>query len=228
MKDLIHDLPAPLRPYEKALESGPEALKDDELLAVILRSGTQGKSSVRLAADVLKKAGGTLAGLYALSLPELKEIDGIGNVKALELLCLAELSKRIARSRTEKRPDCSDASRVALRYMESMRHRPQEVLMLLVLDVRYRLLYETEISKGSVSESMVPVREIFVTALQHRAVNIILIHNHPSGDPSPSGADIVSTEKVSAAGRLIGIALTDHIIIGDGSYVSLREKGFIQ
>lgn len=227
MKELIHDMPECLRPYEKAYGQGAETLDDAELLAVILRSGTRGKSSVSLAGDVLKKAGGTLSGLYDLSVKELKEIGGIGDVKALELKCIAELSKRIARSKAAFRPDFSDAAYIAAAYMEDMRHRDQEVLKLLLLDVRFRLIGEQDISKGSVSESMVPVREILITAIKAGAVNMVLIHNHPSGDPTPSGADIAATETVMNAGRLTGILLADHIIIGDGVYVSLREKGFI-
>ena len=215
----ILSLPPEERPYEKCLEQGCQALSDAELLAVIIRTGAVGDTSVELARRVLDLGGrqGNLAGLCGLSVQELTSVKGIGRVKAIQIQCIAELSRRMAKSR----------ARDGLCFMEDLRHEEREQCRVMMLNTRSMLLAEKQLSVGTVNASLISAREIFLEALKCQAVYIILIHNHPSGDPHPSREDILLTKRVWEAGELIGISLLDHIIIGDRSYVSLREENLM-
>lgn len=215
------------KPYEKFKELGPNALSNEELLAIILRTGTSNKPALKIAEEVLDTKDayqGKLTGLYHKSLKELMEIDGIGEVKAIKLKCLTELSLRMAKERLENRVVFTNPSDIAEYYMETCRHLEVEKVFLLCLDNQLRLIKEYELSKGTINTSLISPREIFIEALNAKAVYILLIHNHPSGNPSPSKADIQITLKVLEAGEIIDIKLLDHIIIGDHSYVSLKEQ----
>ena len=219
-----------MKPYEKFKEFGAGALSNEELLAIILRTGTSNKPALKVAEDVLNTKDaydGKLMGLYHKSLKELMEIEGIGEVKAIKLKCLTELSIRMAREHFENRPVFQRPEDIAGYYMESCRHLEVEKVYLLCLDSQLRLLKECELSKGTIHMSLMSPREIFIEALKANAVHILLIHNHPSGDPKPSGADIQISKKVMEAGNLMDIQLLDHIIIGDHSYISLREQKYI-
>lgn len=216
------------RPYEKCERFGAENLTDTELLAVILRTGTRGENSLDLARNLLHPDFGT-AGLHNIhhwTMERLLHIRGVGRVKAVQILCLAELSKRMAQESAAEGLDFSSPATIARYYMEDMRHRNKEVLKLLLLNTRSRLIGESNISTGTVDTALVSSRELFIEAFQKSASAIILLHNHPSGDPTPSREDIRTTRQVYEAGRLIGIELLDHIIIGNNCYVSMREKGF--
>lgn len=213
-------------PYEKFLQFGPEGLSDRELLAIILRTGTKEKSALTLAGEVLdmtKAPKEGLLGLYELSLEDLMQIDGIGEVKAVKLKCLTELSMRISRSCAKPGLCFQDSESVAKYYMEKLRHRDTECVMLISLDTKGKLLRENEISNGSVRMSLISPREVFLTALQAKAVNFVLIHNHPSGDPTPSEADRDFTENIRELGIRMDIHMLDHIIIGDNQYYSFCE-----
>ena len=215
------------KPYEKFKELGPNALSNEELLAIILRTGTSNKPALKIAEEVLDTKDayqGKLMGLYHKSLKELMEIDGIGEVKAIKLKCLTELSLRMAKERLENRVVFTNPSDIAEYYMETCRHLEVEKVFLLCLDNQLRLIKEYELSKGTINTSLISPREIFIEALNAKAVYILLIHNHPSGNPSPSQADVQITLKVWEAGKIIDIKLLDHIIIGDHSYVSLKEQ----
>ena len=222
----MKERPLSERPYEKCLESGPESLSDGELLAVLLRSGTRDCSSLELAWTILEKhpVYKGIAGLYHLNLPMLKEIPGIGNVKAIEILCVGELSRRLARATVDLDTDFSSPEYVAAYFMENMRHLETEKVMLLLLDGRHRLLKEISLSEGDSNSAIVSVTAIFLEAFRYEASSIILIHNHPSGYPEPSREDLVLTRRVKEAGELLGISLLDHIIIGDRCFVSMREQ----
>lgn len=222
---MIRDLPETARPYERCLDSGPEVLSDIELLAVLLRSGTQGCSALELAGKILKLCPyeDGLGGLLRLTVPELRGVTGIGPVKAVQISCLGELSRRIARKQHIRRPQFPDAQSVAEYYMENLRHCEQEHVLCMLLDTRNRLLGEEEISKGTVNQSLFSSRELYITALSYHAVHVILVHNHPSGDVTPSREDIEVTRQAFEAGELIGIRLLDHIIVGDRQYISLRS-----
>ncbi len=221
----IKELPDSERPYEKFRKYGPSALSDAELLAVIIRSGTSGRKSVDIAQEFLNTGNRNLLNLYGISREDMCRIRGIGPVKAIQLKCVAELSRRIAEARYADGVCMTDAGSVAGYYMEQMRHEHRENLMLAMFDSGCRLLGDLLLSVGSVNTALVEPREVFLTALQCRAVHIILLHNHPSGAPVPSGEDDRATERVALCGRLTGSPLADHIIIGDNSYYSYREHG---
>ena len=155
----------------------------------------------------------------------LMRVRGIGKVKAIQILCLSELAKRMARASALQELDFSSPRTIAQYYMEDMRHREKEVLKLLLLNTRARLIGESEVSVGTVNMALISPRELFLEALRRNAVSIILLHNHPSGDPEPSQEDIRITGRIYEAGVLIGIELLDHIIIGDNRFVSLKERG---
>lgn len=226
-KNTIKDIPPQDRPYEKCLEFGAEHLTDAELLAVILRTGRRGSSSLELSYEVLNlphtRSQG-LAGLYHLSVPELMKIEGVGKVKAIQLKCIGELSRRMSRQRAKDRLSFNMPGTIADYYMEELRHAEQEILLCMMLDTKNHLLGEKRLFLGTVNASLVSPRELFLEALRFQAVNIILVHNHPSGDPTPSKADVEITERIRQGGELLGIHLLDHIIIGEHTYVSFREK----
>ena len=222
----VKQLPESERPYEKAFEKGIESLSDAELLAVILRTGTKKLRSIDLAYAVLnhKKEYPGLLGLYYTTKEDLMKINGIGRVKALELEACAELAKRLAKLKRKQRFSVRSPRSIAEYYMEQLRHEKREKTLLLLLDGKNRIIREHMISEGTVNLSMASSREIFIEALKYEAVYIILIHNHPSGDPTPSMQDLKSTKMIKKAGDFMEIPLLVHIIIGDCSYVSLREQ----
>ena len=195
------------------------------MLAVLLRTGTRGENAVELSQRILYHAGETgILGLHHFSLQRLLKLRGIGKVKAIQILCLSELAKRLAKASAEKNLKFSAPESIAEYYMEDLRHEKQEVMKLIMLDSKAALVGETDISKGTVNASLITPRELFVEALQKSAVSIILMHNHPSGDPVPSRDDILATERIREAGELVGIELLDHIIIGNNCYISFREE----
>lgn len=217
-------------PYEKFLRFGAEGLTESELLAIILRTGTKDSSALQLAEKVLSLAKyprDGLLGLYDITLEELMSIKGIGMVKAVKLKALTELSMRISASSAKTGLVFTRSSTVAAYYMEQLRHRSTECLMLLCLDSKGQLIHEKKLSDGSVKMAYVSPREIFLEALQNKAVNIILLHNHPSGDPTPSLADRQLTENIVELGNKLDIPLIDHIIIGDNRYTSFRESAIL-
>jgi len=225
----VKELPLTERPYEKCEKSGPSALSDAELLAIIIRTGSMNERAVDVAVNVLSYSNTYpgLIGLNHVTMKELGSINGIGRVKAIQLLCVAELTKRMAKATNEGGLRFITPETVANYYMQDMRHLTQEKILLIMLDSKSKILKDIIISSGTVSSSLLSPREIFLYALKYEAVNIIILHNHPSGDPTPSREDINTTKRIMEAGNLIGIKLMDHIIIGDNKYVSLGEKGYL-
>lgn len=221
-------LPESERPYEKCLARGAEFLSDAELLAVIIRTGTNGNTAVEVAKQILEAKSGNLLAVHQMSLMELQQIPGIGKVKAIQLKCVAELSKRIAMSNRIHEVVLQNARSVAAYYMERLRHEEREHVLLCMFDTKCRLIQDTVISVGTVNASLVSPREIFLMALEYHAVHIILVHNHPSGDILPSRQDIQITRQLLEGGRILGIALSDHIIIGDNQYFSFREQEMLR
>lgn len=223
----VKELPESERPYEKCERTGVASLSDAELLAVILRSGTKSQRVVELAVNILNysTAYPGLKGLNYLTLKELTGIKGVGRVKAIEILCLTEITKRMSKQLQQDSLKLMSPQSVADYYMQEMRHLSREIVKLLILDSKNRLIKDIIISEGTINTSLMPTREIFVNSLKYEAVNIIILHNHPSGDPTPSAEDIRTTKKLWEAGKLIGIQLMDHIIIGDNRYISLKEQG---
>ncbi|MDE7113458.1 MAG: DNA repair protein RadC, partial [Acetatifactor sp.] len=168
-----------------------------------------------------------LLGLYDVTAEELMQIKGIGEVKAVKLKCLTELSMRISRSSAKEGLVFNSPGLVAQYFMELLRHRDTECVYLVGLDTRGRLIGEKKISEGSVRMSLISPREIFLEALRMHAVNILLVHNHPSGDPTPGKYDRELTQNVSSLGAMMDILLLDHIIIGDNRYTSFKELGYL-
>lgn len=217
-------------PYERFKRFGPKSLTESELLAIILRTGTKGKPALKMAEEILdladhKKKG--LSGLYDISLDELMSIGGMGEVKAVKIKCLTELSARISSSSAKAGLIVQHPWTIAQYFMEKMRHNKTESVVVACLDSKGELIGERELSIGSVNSAVVSPREVFMEAMRCEAVNIILIHNHPSGDPSPSTSDIALTDAILKMGDTLEIPLLDHIIIGDNKYTSFKEKGLL-
>lgn len=223
----MKEMPESEKPVEKCFRSGAQALSDAELLAVILKSGTRDMTALQLAQFFLSKKDKNLLNLNSMRLEEMQEIPGIGQVKAAQLKCIAELARRITQTSRFQEVRLHEPASIAAYYMESLRHKTKENLLLSMFDAKSGLLGDETISIGTVTNSLVSPREIFLKALEYRAVHVVLLHNHPSGDPTPSEADMAVTRRVADSGTLLGIALADHIIIGDNNYISFRENGLL-
>lgn len=227
VKLTVKELPESERPYERMEKFGASVLSDAELLAIIIKSGSKTERSVDVANNILRLHKLGIAGIHQLTLEDLHTISGIGRVKAIQIKAIAELSNRISKTYALNRLSIESPKSVAKLYMEELRHLQQEHLKLVLLDTKNNIISDADISIGSVNCSIVDPREILIRALKSRAVHIILLHNHPSGNPTPSREDILVTKRINDACRLVGIDLLDHIIIGDGEYISMKEKGII-
>lgn len=217
-------------PYERFLKFGAQSLTDAELLAIIIRTGSGDKSPMDIARNVLSLEKGKERGLnslFSLSVDELKNVRGIGEVKAVRLKCISEIAKRMSAQKAFSSLECDSAEAVASCYMEMLRHEDKERVILLCLNNRLRLIKEVLLSIGTVNFAAISPRDVFMHALKCGACNLILIHNHPAGDPTPSSADISITNKICKSGEMLDVILRDHIIIGDKSYCSLRERGLL-
>ncbi len=216
-------------PYEKFLELGPGSLTDTELLAIIIRNGTRDEDAHELAMRILSAGDdeGRIIGLQKLSFDDLTAIKGIGKVKAMCIGCIVELSMRMAMQNKKKVLMLNNPESIADYFMEQVRHLEQENVLLLLVDTKCNLMKVVNLSKGSINASIVSVRDIYINAVGSKASGVILIHNHPSGDPTPSRNDIDITQKIRKAGEIMEIPLLDHIIIGDRRYVSLKQGGYV-
>lgn len=218
-----------MQPYEKFKVLGAESLSDEELLAIFIRTGTKDNDSVGLAEQILSIfPDRSLLGLFHISWKKLTDIPGIGEVKAIKLKCLAELARRISQTRAKEHLTFEAPETVAEYYMESLRHEEREQVILIMLDKKLRMISDAVVSVGTVCESIVSPRELFRMALKEGAVQIVLLHNHPSGDASPSKADLNITEELCCLGNMMDIPLLDHIIIGDNQFISLKQAGIIK
>ena len=217
-----------LLPREKASQRGFSALSDTELLALILRTGRKDASVLELSEEILhlRECCKGLTGLMHFSLQELKQIQGIGTTKAVELLAIGEIARRIWNSRIRDKVQCfRSPHEVLLYFKEEMRYLDHEEVRVLYLDTKAKLLKDCLLAKGSGNAASVSGREVFRAALMTAASCMILVHNHPSGDPLPSKEDFDFTESLKQAGNYIGIPLVDHVIIGDNRYYSFKEQG---
>lgn len=224
----MKELPLSERPYEKCEQCGAASLSDAELLAVVIRTGGKGERATELATRVINSIPGKrISGLFQIPLSQLSEIHGIGRVKAVQLKCLTEITKRMmAQGISRGQLLCTEPAKVAAYFMPGMKFLECEQVRLLILNGRNALEHEIIISDGSFNSALASPREIFYNALKYKAVSIIVLHNHPSGDPSPSREDILLTKRLSDTGGMVGIPLLDHIIIGDNRYVSMKESGY--
>ena len=220
----MKNLPESERPYEKYLKYGEEALSDAELLAIILKSGTPKENSLDIARRLLEGNHNNILNLYDLSYHDLLRIPGIGPVKAIQLKAVAELSKRITRTKSGYHLNMNTPQSIADYYMEQLRHRKEEVLICAFFDSKCHFLGDVMLSKGTVYSAYVSPREIFRLAFDYGAVMIVLLHNHPSGDPVPSEDDIHVTHRIAKGAQILELQLADHIIIGDNQYYSFKEN----
>ena len=216
-------------PYEIVARMGEHALTDAQLLAVIIRTGTDKKDATGVAKEILSACDPDrgLSGLNNLSISELTDIDGIGMVKAAQLKCVCEIAKRMSRRSDIRKTDLSCPDTIAGHYMQDMAHLDRERVIAILLDSRCRFIRDITISLGSADFALIDPRDVFSEVLKAGAAAFVLMHNHPSGDPSPSVPDMTMTKKLAEGARLLGVRFLDHIVIGFNCYVSMRNEGII-
>jgi len=218
-------MPAELRPRERLLNDGVQSLSNAELLAILLRTGTRSETAIDLACNILSRPEG-LRYLAEASVEELQKQKGIGLAKAAELKAALELGRRLA-ALTLSRMTVKCPQDVANILMDEMRYLDRENFRTVSLNTKNRVLGIDSVSVGSLNSSLVHPREVFKTPIRRSAASIILVHNHPSGDPAPSREDINVTRRLVEAGRILGIEVLDHLIVGDGCFTSLKELNLI-
>lgn len=223
---MLREMPEEERPREKLVSKGAEALSNVDLLAIILHTGIRHESVVHLAERLLSETEG-LARLSTLSPQELSKVKGIGLTKAVTIVATFELSRRLAALKGEEKYVIHGPRDAVSLVMSRLRYLQKEHFMVLLLSTKNHVLAQPTISIGSLNASIVHPREVFREAINYSAAGVILIHNHPSGDPSPSQEDVSLTKKLVEAGKMLDIAVLDHVVIGDGKYVSFKEKGII-
>jgi DNA repair protein RadC len=227
----IKDMPDQERPRERLAERGADALKDAELIAILLRTGLKGHSALDVGGDLLKKFD-TLGNLARASLEELRQVKGVGRDKAIALKAAFTLAKRMAGELRRESPTLDSPERVADLLREDNRFFDVENLQILLLNTRKKLIRIEKISQGTLDSILVHPREVFKSAITANAASVVLAHNHPSGDPTPSEQDIKVTRDLIRAGQLLKIDVIDHVIMGKPTegrardYVSLRELGY--
>lgn len=222
----LKELPPELRPRERMLTAGPASLSNGELLAILLRTGTKSTSAVDLAQQLFARFN-DLPGLTSASVEELCSVKGMGSVKAVQIKAALELGRRMAVLPAAQRAVIASPEDAAALVMDSMRHLDREHFKIMLLNTKNHLLAIETISIGTLNSSMVHPRELFKAAIKKSAAGLILVHNHPSGDPSPSGDDIVITRRLIEGGEILGISVLDHLIIGDNKFISMKSKGLI-
>jgi len=224
-KMMVRDYPLEERPRERMIREGAEKLSNQELLAILLRTGTKQESVFQLASQILREVG-SIRHLTEMSVDELTRIKGIGQAKAVQIKAGLELGRRVARKRAEQYTIRSPQD-AASYLMQVIGLERQEKFYCLYLNTKNQVIYEKAVFVGSLNSSIVHPREVYKEAIKWSAASIIVSHNHPSGDPTPSREDIEVTRRLIEAGEIIGIECLDHLIIGDEQFVSLKEKGYI-
>ena len=220
----IHDLPRIERPREKLISKGPQNLKDEELLAIILRTGTKEKNVLELSQQILRKY--SKKRILKLKYEDLIKIKGINSAKATTILAAIEFVKRALKMGEETLPKIESVKDVISQF-SYLREKQREHLAALYLNARNELIFKKHIFIGTLNANICHPREIFAEALRQNAASVILVHNHPSGDPEPSSADIEITKRIQEAGKIMGIDVLDHVIITKTKVLSFREKKLI-
>jgi DNA repair protein RadC len=220
----ITDLEEEERPRERLAKLGPQALSKPELLAILLRVGVQGENAVQVGQRLLQAFGG-LAGLQRASFAEVCQQRGMGSAKAAQVKAAIELGNRLRLETPDEKPTVHSPADAAALVQYEMAGLNQEHLWVINLDTRNRMLNIEKVYVGSLNSSMVRVGELFKPAIQRNAASIIVVHNHPSGDPTPSPEDIALTKSIVQAGKLLDIELLDHLVIGQNKFVSMKERG---
>lgn len=226
---MVRDLPVEERPRERLLALGPGFLSNAELLAILLRNGFREKSALDMAGDVLKQCGPDgIGGLVRLSIAQLGQMKGIGTAKAAELMAAVELGRRMATHSAKQKLIVTCPEDAAEYAFHRFKYEEREHFAVILMNIKNHILSMPVISIGSLTASVVHPREVFKAAIQQTAASMILVHNHPSGDPTPSKEDIATTRRIVEAGKLMDIPVLDHIILGNNKYISLKEKGVIK
>lgn len=220
----ITDLSTSERPRERLAELGPQVLSNAELLAILLRVGIEGENAVQMGQRLLRDLGG-LHGLRRASFLDLSRQRGLGMAKASQIQAAIELGLRLSVLSPEDRPTISSPADAAALVQYEMSALDQEHLRVINLDTRNRVINVEKLYVGSLNASTVRVGELFRPAIARNAASIIVLHNHPSGDPTPSPEDVALTRSIVQAGKLLDIAVLDHLVIGQGRWVSLKERG---
>lgn len=223
---MIKELPADERPREKMKERGAQALGNSELLAILLRTGNFQESALRIAENLLDRQGG-LAGFGNATLEEFEQVKGVGEAKAITVMAAIELGRRVTTLAPAERAIIRTPDDVAALLMPRFRYETKESFIAILLSTKNHVLKTAVISVGSLNASIVHPRELFREAINASAAAVILAHNHPSGDPAPSPEDVSLTRKLVDAGKLLDIPVLDHIVLGDGKYISFKEKGIL-
>jgi DNA repair protein RadC len=217
----VRDLPPAERPRERLIRLGAEALSAQEILALILGRGVRGESVMVTAQKLLSKFG-SLQGIADSSVEELSQVNGIGPAKAAQLKAAFDLGRRIEAAPRTGRGAVTSPEDVVKAVAGDLKGKKREHFLALLLDTRNRLIRTATVSMGSLDSSIVHPREVFKEAIKASAASVIFVHNHPSGDPEPSHDDIELTRRLVEAGKLLGIVVLDHVIVGDGAYLSLK------
>lgn len=223
----IKDMPAGERPQEKLVYSGAGSLSNAELLALIIRTGTEDKSAIRLADEIIAYTTDNIGDLGAAEVKELTEIEGIGRAKACSIVAALELSKRIISSRqTAAGNKLRDSRQVAEILTKEMMYEKREFFMTICLNSKLQIESKSVISIGSLDSAPVHPREVFAPAVKRGAAAVVVAHNHPSGDPTPSPNDIDVTKRLLKSSEILGIKLIDHVIVGNGRFTSMKTEGY--
>jgi DNA repair protein RadC len=220
----IQSLPLDERPRERLYKHGAEALSNSELLAIILGSGMRGKSVIQLSQELLTKFGG-LEHLADATIEELCEVKGLGRAKAVQLRALVALAGRLSQKNQSVKVKIDHPESAYNLVREELERQKKEVFTIILMDVKGYVINQQVVSIGTLSHSLIHPREVFYPAIRHKAASILLAHNHPSGDPTPSKEDLSVTEKLIEVGKVMGIPVRDHLIIGRDRYISLRQQG---
>jgi len=221
---MLREMAADERPREKLKLRGSAALSDGELLAIILNTGSVGETVTDLSQRLLAHHGG-LRGLFRMDIAELARLRGLGDAKSIRLKAALELGRRLTALSPEERPPVGSPEDVANLLATEMAALEQEQLRVVLLDTKHRILGTRTVYQGSVNQAQVRVAEVFRDAVRQNAPAIVAVHNHPSGDPRPSAADVALTVEIVAAGQLLDIELLDHLITGQGRWLSLKRLG---
>lgn len=220
----IKELPVTERPYEKLELYGEKMLSNSELLAIIIKNGTKDFTAIDISNKILNKINNNLRELQDMTLDEFRNIQGIGKVKAIQLKAMCELTKRMSRPINDTKVQIKSTKDIAKIFMDELRYEKREIVKLILLNTKNIIMKIIDISFGGTSSATVEPKDILVEAIKIGAPKIILVHNHPSGDSEPSFADFEITDRIEKASKIMGIELLDHIVIGDGNYVSIFLK----
>ena len=214
------------RPRERLLAQGADALTDAQLLAILLRVGRQRSSAVQVGLEILDRLGG-LSGLARCGIDELCEVPGVGAAKAAQLKAALALGKRALASPLSRGTKITSSRDLFEHYHPALRDLRHEIFKVVLLDAKHAIVRDATVSEGSLTLSIVHPREVFTMAVKESAAAVIFLHNHPSGDPTPSQEDRVLTARLVSAGEVLGIRVLDHIVVGDGRYVSFADQGWL-